>query len=207
MFAHPTAKFGGKRPGKAYAVAFDHKVYILVGAANQQVAHKAAHGVDGQLELSAQIAREFKNAAGFGQKPAIHQLAHIAWPGILFLQIFKLAGAAGKDIDKVRAGYHAAYRAFFNNGHKALAPRDNDPGQIPDAGAGRKRFHAPFHVFGHNFTAKAVGICPGRCLGIQQAAADACAGFEYGNGLEAEMQHQLISLADCRFRFHANGRR
>ena len=177
MFAHPTAKFGGKRPGKAYAVAFDHKVYILVGAANQQVAHKAAHGVDGSLSFLPRLPASSRMRRVSGKSLPFISLRTLR--GLNFFSaIFKLAGAAGKDIDKVRAGYHAAYRAFFNNGHKALAPRDNDPGQIPDAGAGRKRFHAPFHVFGHNFTAKAVGICPGRCLGIQQAAADACAGFE-----------------------------
>ena len=205
VLAHPPVKGLGQGLGQLDAVALHHEVNILVVAVQQDVAHKAAHHIDGQGQLAPQIARQLENGAGMGREAVAHDLGHVArldGGGVIFLE---LHGFIGKDIDEVGARDHAQHLAMLHDGHKALPRAHNDGRQFAERGIGRQQGRIAQHVVFHRELAQTVQAGAGSGLRVKDAAAAPRAGHKDRHGLEAEMQHDLVRRPYGLVRFHAHG--
>ena len=102
VHAHAAAEDAGEGPGEADAVAFHHKVDVVVGRFQKQVAHEAAHDVDRRLPAAAESSCLFQNVEDVLRQAVAHGPAHV--PGLRRAVCrVHAAGFLGEDIDEVRA--------------------------------------------------------------------------------------------------------
>lgn len=99
MFTHPTVQFSGQRFGQSPAIALHHKINVLVILVQEKIAHKAAHGIDRQAQVPAQLSGQMQNTADFRRKAILNKFADIA-----------LLGSLLSPVRQEAAGFHRQKR-------------------------------------------------------------------------------------------------
>ena len=177
--------------GKGHAVALHHQVDVVVGDAQEHVAHEAAHGVDFHARLLARPAGQLQEGEDVAGQAFVHEMADV-----LFLALFReqgLGDARGfldHEVDEVRAGDDADHVVVAQHGHQTLATTEDDLHDLVEVLLLGHEEDVLLHVLGHALPAQAVPHGLFRQAPLDDAA-DLVPELDHGQGLEAVAHHDL----------------